>query len=158
MPGSPWIFVSMDPLLGPGYTVAEILDKLLLAIIVGLGSILLLLLFWSILRREWLAGAAVIALTSLQAAFFSDSPVWILVPVALVLRALPVVLALRYGVLTTVAYFAVVVLLCEMPIASDLTSWAGMPAAASFAAVLAIVAYGFQTATGGRALGFNLGD
>jgi serine/threonine-protein kinase len=156
--GAPWMFVTMDPLLGPGFTAAEILDKLLLAIIVGLGSILLLLLFWSILRREWLAAAALIVLTSLQSAFFSDTPLWILIPVVLFLRAVPVALALRFGVLATVAYFAVIVLLCEMPIASDLTSWAGMPALASFAVVAAIAAYGFHTATGGRALGFDLGD
>jgi serine/threonine-protein kinase len=158
MPGGPWIFVTLDPLLGPGYTASEILDKMLVAITVGLGSILLLLLFWSILRREWLAAVAVIVLTSLQAAFFSDAPLWIVVPVALLLRAMPVLLALRYGLLATVVYFAVIVLLCEMPIASDLTSWAGMPAVASFAVVVAIAAYGFHTATGGRAYVFDLGD
>jgi len=52
----------------------------------------------------------------------------------------------------------VVVLLCEMPIASDLTSWAGMPAVASFAVILAIAGYGFHTATAGRAFGLGLPD
>ena len=158
MPGAPWIFVTMDPLLGTGYTVAQILENLLAAIAVGLGSILLLLLFWSVLRREWLAAAVFVVLTSLQAAFFSDAPVWIVVPVSLALRAIPVVLALRYGVLATVVYFSVVVLLCEMPIAPDLTSWAGMPAAAAFAVVLALAAYGFRTATAGHAFGLGLPD
>ena len=49
-------------------------------------------------------------------------------------------------------------LLCEMPIASDLTSWAAMPTVASFAVVLAIAVYGFRTATAGRAFGLGLSD
>ena len=158
MPGAPWIFVSLDPLLGAGFTVSQVLENFLAAISVGLGSILLLLLFWSVLRREWLAGTALVVLTSLQSAFFSDAPVWIVIPVSLVLRSLPVVLALRYGVLATVTYFSVVVLLCEMPIAPDLASWAGVPAVAAFLVVGALALYAFRTATGGRGLSFGLGD
>ena len=99
MPGAPVDLHQPGPSAGTGYTVAQILENLLAAIAVGLGSILLLLLFWSILRREWLAATIFVALTSLQAAFFSDAPIWIVVPVSLALRAIPVVLALRFGVL-----------------------------------------------------------
>jgi hypothetical protein len=158
IPASPWYFVALDPLLGPGYTVSEILEKVLGSVTVGLGLVLLLLLFWSLLRRQWLAAAALVALTSAQALFFSDAPWWIVGVAAVILRAIPVFLALRFGVLATVSAFVVITLLCEMPITSDLTSWAGVPAVASFALVAALAVYGFRTATGGRGLNFGLGD
>jgi serine/threonine-protein kinase len=156
IPATPWFWVAFDPLLGPAYTISEMLEKALGSVAVGLGLLLLLLLFWSMLRRVWLAAAAVIVVMSAQAMLFSDAPWWIVLPAALALRAIPVVLVLRVGVLAAISCFVVATLVCEMPIASDLTSWAGVPALATFAVVAAIAAYGFRTATGGRAIGLGI--
>ena len=149
VPGTPWFWVALDPLLGLGYTAAEILQKVLASVTVGLGLVLLLLFFWSILRREWLAAAALVLITSTQPLMFSDAPWWIVAPAAIALRAIPVFLALRFGVLATIASFVVSILLCEMPLASDLTSWAGMPAIAVFVVIgRARPSTACQTATG----------
>jgi hypothetical protein len=112
----------------------------------------------SALRREWLAAVAVIALMSVQPMLLTQAPWWIAAPMVFVLRLIPVFLALRFGLLAVISSFAVAVMLCEMPIASDLTSWAGLPALGVFAVVAALAGYGFQTATGGRALSFGLND
>jgi serine/threonine-protein kinase len=158
VPGTPWFFVGQDPLLGLGYTVSEILEKVLVSVTIGLGLLLLLLLFWRLVRREWLAAAILVLLTASQPLLFSDAPWWIVAPAAIALRAIPVFLALRFGLLAAIASFVAMTLLCEMPIASDLTSWAGVPALAVFATLAAVVAYGVHTATGGRAFALNLGD
>jgi predicted Ser/Thr protein kinase len=158
VPATPWFWVELDPLLGMGYTAAEILGKVLASVAVGLGLVLLLLFFWSILRREWLAAAALVLVTAAQPLLFSDAPWWIVAPAAIALRAIPVFLALRFGVLATIASFVVSILLAEMPLAADLTTWAGVPAIAVFVTIGALVLYGVQTATGGRAFGLGLPD
>mgnify|MGYP001488429872 FL=1 len=120
--------------------------------------LLLLLLARSIFRRDWLAASAFVALTSVQALLVSESPWWIIAPTAVLLRLIPVVLAFRFGVLAVISCFVVVTLLCEMPIASDLTSWAALPGLAVFAVVAGLAAYAFHTATGGRGFAFGLND
>jgi hypothetical protein len=125
---------------------------------VGLALLLLLLLFRTILRREWLAAAALTLLTSAQALFFSDAPWWIVAPAAILLRAIPIVLLLRFGLLAGISAFVVITFFAEMPIASDLTSWAGVPAIAAFGVVAALVLYAFGNATRGRAFGLRIAD
>jgi hypothetical protein len=120
--------------------------------------LLVLLLFRTMVRREWLAVAVLALLTSSQALFFGDAPWWIVAPGAILLRVIPMVLTIRYGLLACVSSFVVATMLCEMPIAADLASWAGVPAVASFAAVGLLTLYAFRTATGGRALSFGLAD
>jgi serine/threonine-protein kinase len=158
LPATPWFWVPLDPLLGIGFTMSALLEKLIGSVMVALALLLLLLLFRTVLRREWLAAAVLVLLTSTQALFFSEAPWWIVAPGAILLRVIPIVLTIRFGLLACVSSFVVVTMLCEMPIASDLTSWAGLPATAALATVAALTLYAFRIATGGRGLAFELGD
>jgi serine/threonine-protein kinase len=147
---TPWWFADLDPLLGPMMAAAEILSKTVGAVGFGLGTVLLFLLLRTILRRDWLAAAVLLVLVSLQAFLFASGPPWFVVPAALLVRVVPVIITLRFGVLATVACIYVGELLIDMPLTADLSSWKGTPTLMAFAVVVALAIHGFRAATAGH--------
>ena len=154
-PAAPWWFVGLDPLLGPLMSIGEILDKTVAAVGLGLGLVLLLLLLRTILRREWLAAAILVILLALQPALLANEAWWIVLPVAILIRIVPVLLTLRFGVLATIVCIFVGELLFDMPVNGDFSSWKATPTLMSFAVVIVLAIHGFRSATAGRSL---LGD
>ena len=151
-PSTPWWFVDLDPLLGPMMSIAEILGKTVEAVAFGLGTVLLLLLLRTIVRREWLAAAILVAVLGVQPVFFSSSPWWIVYPVAILIRLVPVALTLRFGVLATIVCLYVGGLLFNVPITGDFSSWKATPTLMAFAVVIVLAIHGFRSATAGRPL------
>jgi serine/threonine-protein kinase len=151
-PPAPWWLVDLDPLLGPMMSIAEILGKTVQVVGIGLGVVLLLLLLRTIVRREWLAAAILVAVLSTQAAFFASGPWWTVFPVAILIRLVPVVLTLRFGVLATIVCIYVSELLVDMPINGDFASWKATPTLMAFAVVILLAIHGFRSATAGRPL------
>ena len=151
-PSAPWWFVDLDPLLGPMWSIAEILDKTAAAVGIGLGLVLFLLLLRTIFRREWLAAAILVIVMSIQPVLFAGSAWWIVLPVAILIRLVPVVLTLRFGVLATIVCIYVAELLFDMPINGDFSSWKATPTLMAFAVVIVLAVHGFKSATAGRPL------
>jgi len=149
---TPWWFVDLDPLLGPTMSIADILGKTVEAVGIGLGVVLLLLLLRTILRREWLAAAILVVVLSIQSLFFAGGPWWIVFPVAILIRLVPVVLTLRFGVLATIVCMFVAGLLLDTPINGDFSSWKATPTLMAFAAVIVLAIHGVRSATAGRPL------
>jgi hypothetical protein len=149
-PSAPWWFVDLDPLLGPMTAIAAILDKTVVAVGIGLGVVLALLLLRTILRREWLAAAVLVIVLALQPALLANEAWWLVLPVAILIRTVPVVLTLRFGVLATIVCMFVGEMLFDMPINGDFSSWKATPTLMAFAAVIALAIHGFRCATAGR--------
>jgi len=151
-PQAPWWFVGLDPLLGPMMAIAGILDKTVVAVGLGLGVVLSLLLLRTIVRWEWLAAAILVIVLAAQPALLANEAWWIVLPVAIVIRVVPVVLSLRFGVLPTIVCIFVGDLLFGMPITGDFSSWKATPTLMAFAVVIVLVIHGFRSATAGRRL------
>ena len=128
------------------------MNKAAVAVGIGLGVVLALLLLRTILRREWLAAAVLVIVLAIQPALLSNEEWWIVLPVAILIRTVPVILTLRFGVLATIVCMFVGEMLFDMPINGDLSSWKATPTLMAFAAVIALAVHGFRTATAGRSL------
>jgi serine/threonine-protein kinase len=156
MAPAPWWWVDLDPLLGPAYAVAEVAKRQVGAVGFGLAFLLLLLLLRTLLRSEWAAVAVLVTLLAAQSALFSPVPWYIVLPVAALIRLIPLGITLRFGVLATIVCLYVATLLFQLPLSHRLTGWTATPAWCVYAVVAALAAHGFRHATRGWRL--DLGD
>ena len=110
----------------------------------------LLVLLRALLRREWLAVAAFVAVFSAATAMTSEYPRVdvIFQPLLWTMAALVIV---RFGVLAgMVCHFAVAFLLVRWPITMDFPAWYAGLGFFALALVAALALFGFRAATAGR--------
>jgi serine/threonine-protein kinase len=118
------------------------------------GSLLLLLflfLFRAILRRAWLAAAALVLLWIALIGAASPGVVS-----SGVFGALTVFILIRFGVLSLMAEFFVIQTLLFFPRSADFSAWYASSSIFAIASVLALSAYALYTALAGRPL-FKVG-
>ncbi len=121
---------------------------------VALGVFFQLFLFRVLLRRQWLAVAAVILLgAGLNLA--SDHPA-ISASFYAILSGIAVFLLIRFGVLSFVIAPVVTDTLIDFPLTTDFSTWYAGSTIFALAVVLALTAYAFHTAVAGRPL-FKVG-
>ena len=120
--------------------------------LLGLGSLLLYLILRFVLRRDALAVVGlVVLLTGLQVAA-STEPLWLSLPVRLVIMGAYAFVLLRFGLLAAIAGPFVCDTLLIAPLTTHLGAWYAGPTlfAVLIVAVVAVVA--FRTAQGGSGL------
>jgi eukaryotic-like serine/threonine-protein kinase len=153
--------------LNPGSVVAEIPfprgtqtslaiffgDMLPKSLVVGLGFLFLILLFYVWLKKQWLAALLLwllsFAVECLAFVFNSPWPAWI----GMVLIAtVAVVTAVRFGLLAMTAFQLFFFLSFHSPLTSNLSAWHAGQTIFPLLILLALSAYGFYTSLAGQPL------
>jgi eukaryotic-like serine/threonine-protein kinase len=136
----------LDITLSPRFVLAGLVDITVSALANAMLSVLILIAYRLVLRREILAAAAFMVTLSLQSAVSSPLP---FVP-ALLLNVLglgaPLYFVMRQGVLVAAVAVFVANLMAAFPIAPSLGHWSADPAIATILVVAALALYGFRTA------------
>ena len=140
----------LDTLLGPRPRLAFLVGMPTNAALLGLGLLLLLLVFRLLLRRDTPAGLALLLLVSALSVAQSDQQWWLFLPVALVYVGSLVWLLLRVGLVATIAGIWVSDVLSFAPHSLELDSWLGSATVVAVPAVAALAAYAFRAATRSR--------
>lgn len=137
--------------LGLRYAASSLVSQLESGFLFGLGFLFLLLLFSIILRREWLAAAALWLLGSVALGFaLSQHPLFfVIAPLASWLVLFPVV---RYGLLAMMSAQFIHHLWIQYPMTFELTAWYAASFVVSLIASLALVFYAFYISLGGQPL------
>jgi hypothetical protein len=149
LPPNPGSFLSLVSLLGARFGASGILDDLVRAVFWALAMFFLLFLLRLVLRKEWLAAAAVVSIfvvlelarsetLLLDAAFFIlgyGSVVFVLI---------------RFGLVAYAVAFFVLQTLTDEPITGYLAAWYAPSGILAIALVAALAIYGFRTTLEGR--------
>ena len=146
---------NLDTLLGSALTLSAILDDAVESVVVSMGFLLLVLLLRLLLRRESLAALLLIFILGLQQALWSPLSLWVTLPFGLLIWTIPILVLLRFGLLSMIVGMFVVSLVANLPITSRLGHWTGTTTLWVMAVVAVVSIWGFRTSLGGRSL---LGD
>ncbi|HEY7544715.1 MAG TPA: serine/threonine-protein kinase, partial [Blastocatellia bacterium] len=119
----------------------------------GLGYLFLILLFYALLKKQWLAACALWLLQfSISAlAFVYSSPWYTWVGVALI-ATIYAVAAVRYGLLALISVQFFFIMSFHVPLTTDLSSWRGGPTLLSLIALTGLALYGFYISRAGQTL------
>jgi hypothetical protein len=144
-------WVLLGSLLGPRAAGAHVLALLGDGVLLGLGGLLLYLIFRLVLRRDLLAALGLVAILTLIQVVQSD-PLWLYVPVALLCMGSYAFVLLRFGLLAacTGPFFANCLL--GFPVTTDLGSWQAGPTLTVLPLVALIAILAFRAALGGSGL------
>jgi serine/threonine-protein kinase len=151
-PGLTLIPENLDFLLGGRYLASFLIGSVLTAFLGGMGVLFLLLLLRIVLRKDWLAIAAIILIMSLPIFAIADRRLLLVSLVFSVLSWVVLLLVLsRFGLVG----FGTILLLTSMmrliP-STDLSTWYAGTTIAVIAAMMAVAGYGFVTSLAGRPL------
>jgi len=141
---------ALDPLLGSRFIASAAITFLYSAIVNTLGFFVLIFLLRLVLRRDWLAGGALIAITTLASMIGKDLPLF---TAALNIAALLVfvTLLLRFGLVAVcVANFIAATISTGFPISTEFSRWYGGGSIVVLLAFSAVAVYGFRLSQGGH--------
>jgi hypothetical protein len=118
------------------------------ALVEGLGTLVLLLLFRMVLRKRWLADALLVVALSFILLFWGD-PFWIYWPLAVCRMILWIAILTRVGLLSFVSglFFWYALL---GPVNLDASSFYVGRSAVTLLVLAVVAVWGFVTAVGGR--------
>ena len=121
------------------------------ALVLAMGSLLLMLLLKLLLKREWLAAWLLVGvLTVLQALGFGDrAPLWWGVPLSFLIMGSYVWLLRTAGLFACLVAVVSTHLLLSFPLTLDLGGWTGGVSALVFACAIGSAAFAFRTAVYG---------
>ena len=122
------------------------------SILTTLGIFFLLFVFRVIFRREWLAAVAFVLFFTAMGTLATNANIGITVPIRLLEYSMMVFVMLRFGLFPFVVGSCVANILVLFPITSDFSAWYAGGAIFALACILALAAYAFHTALGGRPL------
>ena len=142
-------WVRPNTLLGVRFAVFVTLDEIVPAILVALGYFFFLFLLRLVLRKEWLAAAAMVAIFVAIDVAQSDTPLADL-GVGVLLFGSSVFVLLRFGLVALVVLEFVAQILIEMPVTRHLSAWYAPSGIFAIALVAGLAIYGFRTTLQGR--------
>ena len=121
------------------------------SVFVAFAFLFVMLLFYILLRRQWLAAVAlfVTALAIEFFAFAASAPrfYWI---ASIMISLTITILVARFGLLATMAAQLFFFLTVEYPITTDPSAWYASSTIFALAIVLGLAVYGFYTSLGGQ--------
>jgi hypothetical protein len=138
---------NFDVLLAPRRYVSFVLGSQIDALVLGLGALLLFLVFRLLLKRDDAAGVALTLVLTVTQVTQMDAILWMRLVLGLVLMTAYAVLLLRLGLLSAVAAIYVSHLLTGTPYTLQLGSWQSGPTVATTVLVAALAISAFRTAT-----------
>jgi serine/threonine-protein kinase len=131
--------------------VASVLIGVLPSSILGtLGIFFLLFVFRLIFRKELLAAGALIVFLTAIATLASEGTPAYTIPLRLMQNGVAMYVLLRYGLFPYVIGNCVATALLVFPITADFSAWYAGSSIFTLAAIMALGAYAFYTALGGR--------
>jgi serine/threonine-protein kinase len=140
---------SLSVLLGVRYEAAHMLAAVPSALMSSTIFFLMLFLLRVLLRKQWIAAVAFVAITSIVPAIGSANLWSVILENALFSGAVAFVL-LRFGLLATIATYTSLLVLTTFPPTLDLSAWYVGLVPIPLLAVASIAIYGFRTSLAGR--------
>jgi hypothetical protein len=116
----------------------------------AMGCVLVLLLARRVVGNLWAAVVLALLVLAIPDMLVVDVPLWMSLPVDLLLNGILVFVLVRYGLLAGVMTVYAVNRLLQLPLTSDLASWTATPTLWMMAVMVALAVYGFRTALAGR--------
>jgi Protein kinase domain len=142
-------YFPLDLLLGTRMVLAMLFRSAAVQVFFGLAVMFLMMFLRWVLRKGWLAAAALVILMTAVAVLSNALP-WYVAPVVLAVWALLLFVLLRFGLIAICTALMTSVLVDSFPITTDASAWyAGV---GYFAAGLAfaLAAFGFRIALAGK--------
>ena len=144
-------FPSLNALLGVRHEIAEMLNAVPDALSSSMIFFFMLFLLRVLLRKQWIAATAFVALVSVIPAIGSPTP-WIDIPENALLFGVLAFVLLRFGLLAAIVAFTSLDLLSACPPTLDLSAWYIGLVPIPLLPVASIAVYGFRTSLAGRPL------
>jgi hypothetical protein len=151
-PSAPAFFTNVLMFNGIRTTLSVFLNShLITSVFVGFAFLFVLLLFYILLRKQWLAAGAffVTMLVVELAAFAASGPrfYWL---TSIVISLTVTIAVTRFGLLATMAAQLFFLLMLEYPMTTDLSVWYGPATVFSLALIVGLAVYGFYISLGGQ--------
>jgi hypothetical protein len=137
----------LDTLVGMRPRLAFVVSLPIDAVLMSLGLLLLFLVFRLALRRDRFAGLALVLVLSLVNVAKNDEPLWLSLPLTLVVSSLLVGILLRLGLVAMIAGVWASDVLTFVPHSLDVDSWRGGGTVLVVPLVIALGVYAFRQAT-----------
>jgi hypothetical protein len=144
-------FPSLNALLGVRHEIAEMLNAVPDALSSSMIFFFMLFLLRVLLRKQWIAATAFVAIMSVIPAIGSPTP-WVDIPENALLFGVLAFVLLRFGLLASIVAFTSLDLLSACPPTLDLSAWYIGLMPIPLLAVASIAVYGFRTSLAGRPL------
>lgn len=142
---------STDVLMGGRVALAGWLRQWPQAIESALFFFLLLLGLRAILRNQWLAAAAFVAVYAVPRGLASSHP-YVEFPAWILVFGIAVLIVIRFGLVPLVLAIFTVDMLANVPFSADISSWYMTVSILALLSVIAIAAWGFYHSLGGQPL------
>jgi serine/threonine protein kinase len=149
-PSAPNARLDMIQFTGLRVTLGDILLNVMIFVFVALAFFFFFFLARLLLRREWVAGVAVIILMTIPA-MFGERPVLGAIA-GIIVFGMALVILIRFGLLALVVALVLTNVLQAYPITGHFAEWYAAPTTLVFVLVLALAAFGFYTSTAGKSL------
>jgi serine/threonine-protein kinase len=149
-PSAPNDQLDLIQFTGLRVTLGDILLNVMIFIFVALAFFFLFFLARLLLRREWVAGAAVIAVMTIPA-MFGATPILNAIA-SIIVFGMALVILIRFGLLALVVALVLTNVLQAYPITGHFAEWYAEPTILVFGLILALAAFGFYTSTAGKPL------
>ncbi len=159
MGGIPSTAPKLDALLGIHRALSVVLDRAQDGILGSFFFFLLFFLFRAMLRKEWLAGGAFVALF-IGLRLFSSNNNYLLVdvPAMIIVYSVVVVMLLRCGLLALVVAIFVTDLVAELVFTTNFSAWYGNGSLLLILLVTALAIFAFRKSLGGHRISAALLD
>jgi serine/threonine-protein kinase len=144
------LFPPLNALLGVRAELAGVIAALRDAIFTAVLFFFLLFLLRLVLRKDWIAGAAFVAMITVATNSGTTTP-WVDYPLAALAFAVFALALLRFGLLAGIVMSAVGQVLA-LGAVLDFSAWYAGMAVMPIALVVLVVVYGFRVSLGGRTL------
>jgi hypothetical protein len=140
----------IDALLGMRYIAAGFVGQLAGSVGSAFGSFFLMFLLRVVLRKQWLAAAAFVALWVAYQSLASGE-LWV-IPFEVAVYAVFAMLILRYGIVPLIVSILTADCLLNAPITLDFSSWYIASSLVCLLVFLGIAFYGFRCTVAGKPL------
>src|SRR5450432_3387462 len=144
-------FYSTEYLLGGRQALGMWLHQIPSAILAALEFFFLLLGLKMLLRKQWIAAVAFVALFTGLSTLGSSYP-WVQVPTAAVVYVIAALAVYRFGLVALVCTIFTVDMLANVPFTADFSAWYLTTSLLALLSVVAIAGWGFYHSLGGAPL------
>jgi len=140
----------ISALLGPTHTAAALIMSVVNTVLTAMAWVLLFAGLRALLHRETLAALALALIFGLPEALAAGTAFPIMLPLAMLVMAIPVVALVRQGLLALLTALLVMNMLGGLPMRPELGHWSAGPTYAVALALLALLGFAYASATGSR--------
>jgi serine/threonine-protein kinase len=151
-PATPPGVYGLEAFLGARVLAADLMFAQLNAAMFALVLLLLVMVTRMALRREWLAILATLLVACLPECLASPLPLWLVMPLDMLILAIPVLVLVRFGLLPALVAFYVSGRLIGYPLTEDLSSWMATPTIFLGLAILGLALWAARASLAGRPL------